>query len=70
MRLDLEGVSVSSGAACSAGTVEPSPVLLAILGAESASAGVRASLGDLTTETDVDRAIDAFRRVIARGVVR
>lgn len=68
--LDLEGVSVSSGAACSAGTVEPSPVLLAILGAESASAGVRASLGDLTTETDVDRAIDAFRRVVARGVVR
>jgi len=68
--LDLEGVSVSSGAACSAGTVEPSPVVLAILGEESASAGVRASLGELTTEGDIDRALDAFRRVIARGVLR
>lgn len=68
--LDLEGVSVSSGAACSAGTVEPSPVVMAILGAESASAGVRASLGELTTEGEVERALDAFRRVIARGAVR
>jgi cysteine desulfurase len=65
--LDLEGVSVSSGAACSAGTVEPSPVLLAMLGdAERATSGVRASLGDETTPEDVASALDAFRRVVPR----
>jgi len=64
--LDLEGVSVSSGAACSAGTVEPSAVLTAMLGAADAGSGVRASLGETTTEADVDYAIEAFRRVTAR----
>lgn len=65
--LDLEGVSVSSGSACSAGTVEPSPVLEAMLGPRDAASGVRLSLGDLTTEDDVDRAIAAFRAVAARS---
>ena len=64
--LDLEGVSVSSGAACSAGTVEPSPVLEAMVGAENAASGIRASLGETTTADDVARAIDAFRRVLGR----
>lgn len=70
--LDLEGVSVSSGAACSAGTVEPSPVLLAMFGdaAEGAekwaTSGVRCSLGDATTLEDVRFAIEAFRRVVTR----
>ncbi|MCL2726462.1 MAG: cysteine desulfurase [Polyangiaceae bacterium] len=64
--LDLEGVSVSSGAACSAGTVEPSPVLLAMLGSGDAVRGVRASFGDETTMDDVDRAVEAFRRVVTR----
>jgi cysteine desulfurase len=64
--LDLEGISVSSGAACSAGTVEPSPVLAAMLGDSYAASGVRASLGEDTTNEDVARAIDAFRRVVAR----
>jgi cysteine desulfurase len=66
--LDLEGVCVSSGAACSAGTVEPSPVLLAMLGErEPATTGVRASLGEDTTDDDVARAIDAYRRVLGRA---
>lgn len=65
--LDLEGVSVSSGAACSAGTVEPSPVLRAMLGEEDAARGLRISLGEDTTRDDVDRALEAFRRVLARG---
>ena len=66
--LDLEGVSVSSGAACSAGTVEPSPVLEAMLGARDAASGIRASLGEDTTAEDVTRAIEAFRAVVTRGV--
>ena len=65
--LDLEGVSVSSGAACSAGTVEPSPVLLAMLGGEDATRGVRLSIGDATSEEDAVRAIEAFRAVVTRG---
>jgi cysteine desulfurase len=65
--LDLEGVSVSSGAACSAGTVEPSPVLDAMLGAADAASGIRASLGETTTGDDVARAIEAFRRVLGRS---
>lgn len=64
--LDLEGVSVSSGAACSAGTVEPSPVLTAMLGPEQAPRGLRLSLGEDTTDDDVARAIAAFRRVLGR----
>jgi len=65
--LDLEGISVSSGAACSAGTVEPSPVLTAMLGAGPAASGIRASLGRATTADDVAFALEAFRRVAARA---
>src|SRR5690606_10989829 len=64
--LDLEGVSVSRGAACSAGTVELSPVLRAMFGEEDATRGVRASLGELTTEADVTAAVRAFRAVLVR----
>ena len=64
--LDLEGVSVSSGAACSAGTVEPSPVLLAMLGPDHATRGVRISIGDATTDDEVSTAIRAFRAVLGR----
>ncbi len=64
--LDLEGVSVSSGAACSAGTIEPSPVITAFAGEARAKSAVRISLGPTTTEPEIARAIEAFRRVIAR----
>lgn len=65
--IDLEGVSVSSGAACSAGTVEPSPVLKAMLGdVPDATRGVRASIGEATTDEDIAVAIEAFRKVIGR----
>jgi cysteine desulfurase len=64
--LDLEGVSVSSGAACSAGTIEPSPVLAAMLGDHDAASGVRASLGEDTTDEDIARAVEAFRVVVGR----
>ena len=64
--LDLEGVSVSSGSACSAGTAEPSPVVAALLGARAREA-VRVSMGEDTTEADVERALQAFERVLERG---
>jgi cysteine desulfurase len=64
--LDLEGVSVSSGAACSAGTIEPSPVITAFKGEARAKSAVRISLGPATTDDEIGRATEAFRRVIAR----
>ena len=66
--LDLEGVCVSAGSACAAGTPEPSRVIAAMLGETRARSALRVSLGEDTTESDVDRAIAAFERVLARHV--
>ncbi len=61
---DLEGVAVSSGAACSSGKVQPSHVLAA-MGVEPALArgAVRVSFGPTTTEFDIDRCLDAWIKV-------
>ncbi|MFO0555471.1 MAG: cysteine desulfurase family protein [Polyangiaceae bacterium] len=64
--LDLEGVAVSSGSACSAGTAEPSPVIAASFGPERAASAVRVSLGDDATELDVVEALRVFSRVLGR----
>ncbi|KYF62909.1 cysteine desulfurase family protein [Sorangium cellulosum] len=64
--LDLEGVAVSSGSACSAGTAEPSPVLTAMLGAERAASAVRFSIGEETTEGDIAEAVRRVARVLTR----
>jgi cysteine desulfurase len=65
--LDLEGVAVSSGSACSAGTSEPSAVILAMLGAEAAIGALRVSLGELTTDEEVDALLAALSRI---GAIR
>ncbi len=64
--LDLEGVAVSSGSACSAGTAEPSPIITAMTGSARAASAVRVSLGEDTTPEEVTSAICAFRRVLRR----
>jgi cysteine desulfurase len=59
--LDLDGVMVSAGAACSSGKVGPSHVLAAMGTApEIAGATIRVSLGWSTTEADIDHFIDAW----------
>ena len=64
--LDLQGVAGSSGSACSAGSLDPSHVLLALgLPPELAAGAVRLTLGRHTTEADIDYAIGALRRVVA-----
>jgi cysteine desulfurase len=68
--LDLEGVSVSSGSACSAGTTEPSPVILAMLGFERARSALRVSLGEETTAADVDRLLEVLARLLSRAEPR
>jgi cysteine desulfurase len=65
--LDLEGVAVSAGSACSAGTAEPSPVLLAMGDGQAAASSVRFSLGEDTSSRDVADAIAAAARVFARA---
>jgi cysteine desulfurase len=68
--LDLEGVAVSSGSACSAGTAEPSPVITAMLGEARARSALRVSLGEETSEADVDAAIARFAKVLSRRAGR
>jgi cysteine desulfurase len=65
--LDLEGIAVSVGSACAAGSAEASHVLLAIgRNADEAREGVRFSLGEATTVEDIDTTLTALRRVVAR----
>ncbi len=62
--LDLEGVAVSSGAACSSGKVQPSHVLAAMgFGPARAKSAIRVSLGHSTTESEVDQCINAWKKV-------
>ncbi len=69
--LDLEGLCVSTGAACASGTLEPSHVLLA-MGKTSAEAHgtIRVSLGRTSAEVDVDALIEALVRLVPRAVER
>ncbi len=63
--LDLQGIAVSSGSACSSGSTEPSHVLLA-LGRDEALARstVRFGLGRGTTEADIETAVEAVSRAV------
>jgi cysteine desulfurase len=65
--LDLKGLAVSSGAACSSGAIEPSHVLLAMgLPHERARASVRISLGKQTTAEDIEFAISVIPETVGR----
>ncbi len=66
IRLDLEGVAVSVGSACSSGTLAPSPALLALgLSREEARSVVRFSLGRGTTGDEIARAVEIVRAAVA-----
>lgn len=65
--LDLDGIAVSSGAACSSGTVKPSHVLLAMGVTEPvARCGLRVSLGWNSIEGDINAALASLERLLAR----
>lgn len=65
--LDLDGVAVSTGSACSSGRVEPSPVLLAMgLSPDDARSTVRFSLSRFTTEEEIDRVSALLRELVPR----
>jgi len=65
--LDLKGLSVSTGAACSSGAIEPSHVLTAMgLSPERARASLRFSLGKQNTADDIDFALQLIPAVVTR----
>ena len=65
--LDLDGVMVSAGAACSSGKVGPSHVLKAMrVPPDLAAATIRVSLGWSTTEADIGRFVDAWTALYCR----
>ena len=67
---DLEGIAVSSGSACSSGKVQPSHVLEAMgVGSARAQGAVRLSLGWSTQQADVDRCLQAWRK-LAGGLLK
>jgi cysteine desulfurase len=71
--LDLEGVAVSTGSACSSGTLEPSHVLRAMgLPAHRTQNSLRFSLGMFSTEEELDHVIEVLPRLVEklRGLTR
>ncbi len=67
MSLDVKGFAVSTGAACSAGSPEPSPVLLSMgLSRSEAQSSLRVSLGWTTTEEEISAFVLTLQQVVSR----
>jgi cysteine desulfurase len=65
--LDLEGIAVSTGSACSSGTLEPSHVLRAMgLPPSRVQGSLRFSLGATTTDEEIDRVLQVLPALVAR----
>jgi cysteine desulfurase len=65
--LDLKGMAVSTGAACSSGAIEPSHVLIAMgLRPDQARGSIRFSLGKQTTEAEIDFALSLIPSTVSR----
>ncbi|MFI5316094.1 MAG: cysteine desulfurase family protein [Myxococcota bacterium] len=65
--LDLEGIAVSTGAACHSGSTEPSPVLRAMgVSDELARSALRFSLGPSNDRAEIERVLERLREIVAR----
>jgi cysteine desulfurase len=71
VQFDLAGVAVSAGSACSSGSMKPSIVLEAMgLPPELATCFVRVSFGPGTSDADVDRFLEEWRRIRDRAAAK
>jgi len=71
IRFDLAGISVSAGAACSAGKIGASHVLMAMgLDEATARSAIRISIGPTTTAHDIDRCLAVWREIAAKPRAR
>ncbi|GAW99373.1 cysteine desulfurase family protein [Secundilactobacillus mixtipabuli] len=70
--LDLAGIAVSGGSACTAGSIEPSHVLTAMFGADSPriSESIRISFGRYTTEKDISALVTNISKIVSRVEAR
>lgn len=67
LMLDVNGIAASSGSACTSGSLDPSHVLLAMgLSHEVAHGSLRLTLGDETTQEEVDYVLDTLPRIVER----
>lgn len=67
LQLDAKGIAVSTGSACSSGSLEPSHVLLACgIPPEIAHGSLRLSVGRYTTDADVDYFLEVFPPIVER----
>ncbi len=66
MNLDLEGLCVSTGAACSSGSIEPSPVLMAMKGEAVAKSSIRISMGRSNNEDQVNKLADILMTCVKK----
>lgn len=67
LNLDLQGISVSSGSACTSGSLEPSHVLLAMgIPHEIAHGSLRLSLGRFTKEEEIDRVVEVLPGIVEK----
>jgi len=65
INLDMQGVAVSTGSACSSGSLEPSPVIRALgRDDELARGSIRFSLGKDTTDADIDYVLEVLPRAV------
>jgi len=65
INLDMQGVAVSTGSACSSGSLEPSPIIRALgRDDEMARGSIRFSLGKDTTDEDIDYVLEVLPRAV------
>ena len=65
IQMDLRGVAMSAGSACSAGTIEPSPVLVAMFGEEANEIEhtVRFSFGEENTVAEIEQVVELLENI-------
>ncbi len=67
MNMDLQGIAVTSGSACTSGSIQPSHVLLAMgRDVKTAKATLRFSFGRSNTEEDVDYVLESLHQIVSR----